>query len=130
MSKGAAYVSLENPIDSDTNIIRIDALRTTIEEKQKLRDDVIVKEWEAKLTKEYITEKIMEAEMKGNKRATLLQNEPDDDYMYQHGLFNRSRLGCKILDMIEPRPLIFFLPGNFFGVYIEWGAEKVCCVIL
>lgn len=132
MSIGAEYIKLDNPIAiaTDDGVIRLSDIKAQIEAEKKERDDVIVKKWEILLTREYIIEKIMEAQTKGQKRAILIQDYTSQDGTYLLNVLNESGLGRKLIVMLEGPLLLKCDISGQFELFITWEEPQKCCIII
>lgn len=132
MSIGAEYIKLDNPIAiaTDDGVIRLSDIKAQIEAEKKERDDVIVKKWEILLTREYIIEKIMEAQTKSQKRAILIQDYTSQDGTYLLNVLNESGLGRKLIVMLEGPLLLKCDISGQFELFITWEEPQKCCIII
>lgn len=113
--------------------IRLSNLKGSVAEKKKSNEERIIKDWMTSITREYITEKIVEAEARDRRHAILITYETTDntwDSLYE--IYRRYRIEDKIRVFLEPSMTITakyvtYGDGVVFMVVISWGSS---CTIL
>lgn len=118
---------------NDTTVIRICDLDKEIAEATMKNEAKYVGEWMKCITHEYIRQKIVEAEAKGEKRVTLINqgwsrtlhgkiNFPD--IAKRHGILN------KIRSFLDPSMIVceWYLHENY-EIIITWEEPSSCNIL-
>jgi len=126
-----AYTSLQAPIDVDntSTIISINELRDTIALKKLENEKMLIQQWRDTLTMDYIKQKMIEAELKGEKSASLLKVH-GYDAKYLKRVFLNAALQNELCSMVEPPAYFGIDTCVYFDLYVRWDEPQTCCTVI
>lgn len=117
-------------INESESVIRLSGLKNAIEEKRKELDEKIIQEWMDCITREYICEKIVEAEVRGQTSVILIEQYGSYETvtnLYQ--IYNRNDIKNRICEFLEPSIHVFVeATFNAFRIRISWGSFQTCVI--
>ena len=121
-------------VNENEDCIRLSDLKGSVAEKKRLNEERIIKDWMTSITREYIMEKIVEAEARDRRHAILITYETTDNtWGCLYEIYLRYRIEDKIRVFLEPSMTIAtkyqsYSDGVVFMVVISWGSSS--CSIL
>lgn len=109
-------------INESEPVIRLSELKDAIAEKRKELDEKIIQEWMECITRECISEKIVEAEAQGHTYTILVEKHGEYDTLQNlRRLFTHYHIKDKIQSFLDPSFRVY-MSSEFitFRIYISW----------
>lgn len=118
-------------LDKNDNVIRLDDLKNEITLKKKLKEEKIVQGWVTVITREYIMEKIVQAEIARKKYTHLIVERGDP--LLSLDVYKRYFIEDKIRAFLEPSMTVYgyiYDANDEFVIEISWQPVDDRCTIL